>query len=98
VQIEPSRRPAAAAVVPAAAGDEHEVRVAERAVRDDARAAARGHVLARLDGHERRGQAGAGEDLERPERVELVEAVEQEDLDRHAPIVAAREGTDEWQE
>ena len=42
----------AALVVPAAAGDEHEVRVADDAVRDDPRAAAGGDVLGRLGGHE----------------------------------------------
>ena len=73
----------AGAVVPAAAGDEHEVGVAEHAVGHDRRAVRRVHALLRLDRDEAGRQARLGQHLERPERVQVVEPVEQQDLDGH---------------
>ena len=77
-------RAGAAAVVPAAAGDEHEVGIAEHAVGDDRRAVGGAHALLRLDRDEAGVQPGLAQHLERPERVEVVEPVEQQDLDGHA--------------
>ena len=74
----------AGAVVPAAARDEHEVGVAEHAVR--ARSARRGRSARARRGStvtKRVGRPRLAEHLERAERVEVVEPVEQQDLDRH---------------
>jgi len=70
-------------VEPAAAGDDHTVRGTQRR-RDVEAHAALAHDGARfLDAHQGDVEAGAGQHLERPERIDLVEPVEHHDLDLH---------------
>jgi hypothetical protein len=84
--------PGVGAIQPAPTGDDHDVValgvVAEHGVGDDRQPVAADDRVDRLTGHElddRIGAAGDGvlQDLERPDRVELVEAVEDDDRDAH---------------
>lgn len=83
-------------IPPATAGHDHPVWAAECGLGEQLQSAGGCDGPWPIQADELNVEAGR-QDLERPESVDLVEAVVQQDLDAHAPMVTAETSRDQWQ-